>query len=333
MGPAPRWDRDRVNTKRMTKKEMDRILAIYEERIESRHLVDGTLEYLAKKYHVSTRQIQRYLSSARSRREQKKVRKILKEVYPDYLKEHYAELSKIAAKLKDNLRQPVLDSLLCQVYPAEHLRFFGIEPPWRLEQDKDRNGAILRFNAGDSDPGLFLCLLSHLTYEPGTFRRFRIWQNDVSRLIESCHDVLNMITTALKERTALGVSETGGVGIRSSTLAPFVLGRILLRGRRQDTGSQLKEEAAGELTELVLEAGGDKTRLALGSAGQIELCREVIKGLVDEYASDNSINRVNIAAGDLEERARTIAEEFDIIIRKQIYQGTCRICAGWITSQ
>jgi hypothetical protein len=323
----------RGRTKRMTKQEMDAMLAIFEKWVESGQPRDDVLLRLAKEHSVVTRQIERYLQTARNRREQKHIRKVLKDVYPDYLKEHYAELNKIAKKLKDDLCSPILDSLLGQLYPAERLGLFRAETPWRFEQDKDRNRAIMRFNAEDSDPGLFSCLLSHLTYKPGTSRRFRTWQNDVSKLLERCHDVLKTITHQLKERTTLGVSETGGVGLRLSILAPFVLGRILLRDVHNDPCAQLKEEAAGELVELVLESGADRARMALGSARQIERCREAVRSIIDDCALDNSINRVITAAGDLEEHARTIANELDIMILGKTYQGTCRICASWITSQ
>jgi hypothetical protein len=72
-------------------------------------------------------------------------------------------------------------------------------------------------------------------------------------------------------------------------------------------------ETAGELVELVLEARGDRTRLALGSAGQIERCREVVQTLIDGYALDNSINQVITLAKELEEPARIMAQELDIM--------------------
>jgi len=332
-GPPPKPDRESLGSKRMTEREMDKILATYEKRLESGNRRDDIIDDLATEYVKSTRSIERYIQKARHRREHEKLRKMLKDIYPEYLKKHYGELAQVAKKLKDNLCEPVLDSLVSQLYPAEHLRFFQIEVPWRFERDKDSNRPTIRFKVEDVEPLLSLCLFSHLAYASGKFAHLPAWKEDVGKLIERCHEFLPTIMSELEKKTGLQTSETAEVGLRSSRLAPFVLGWILLHHGDRDTYPDLKEEATGELVELWWEVCGDKMRLALGSAQQVEQCKKTIKDLIGFYTSDNSLKNVIEIDQSLEEQAKTFAEVLDLVIPRQTFQGTCRICIPWITPQ
>lgn len=332
-GPPPKPDREHLGSKRMTELEMNKILATYEKRLESGNQRDDIINGLATECGKGFRQIERYIQKARHLREQEKQRKKLEDIYPEYLKKHYGELTAVAKKLKYNLCEPVLDSLKLQLYPAEHLRFFQIEVPWRFERDKDSNRPTIRFKVEDIEPLLASCLFSHLLYESKTFAYLDAWKDDVGKLIERCHEFLPTIVSELEEKTGLQTSETAEVGLRSSRLAPFVLGWILLHHGARDTYPDLKEEATGEIIELWREVCGDKMRLALGSTQQVAQCKKTIKDLISLYASDNSLKNVIEIARNLEEQAETFVEMLDLIIHRQTFQGICRICVALVTPQ
>lgn len=332
-GPPPKPDRKGLGSKRITELEMDRILIAYEKRLESGYQRNEIIDELATKYVRSTRSIERYIQKARRRREHEQLGKILKNIYPEYLKKHYGKLAQVAKKLKDNLCEPILDSLVSQLYPAEHLRFFQIEVPWRFERDRDSNRPTIRFKVEDAEPLLSSCLFSHLEYESSKFATLPAWKEDVGKLIERCHDFVPTIVSELEKKTGLQTSETDEVGLRSSRLAPFVLGWILLHHGDRDTYPDLKEEATGELMELRWEVHGDKIRLALGSAQQVGQCKKAIKDLMDFYTLDNSLKNVIETARGLEERAKIFAQVLDLVIPRQIFQGTCHICIAWVNPQ